>query len=72
MTSTWKTEERGESTCSGCGAVYTRTVTRLPAKDQDSFCCSECGHEMDTWNSTYVPTYTLAKKRPIQQNDQRR
>lgn len=68
MTSTWKSEEQSDSTCKKCGAVYKRTVTRLPARDQDSFSCTECGEELDKWNSTYVPSYTLVKKGSINQN----
>lgn len=70
MTGTWKTTEQSDSTCKKCGAVYKSTVTRLPAREQDSFSCTECGVEMDKWNGTHVPTYILVKKGSFSQNAQ--
>lgn len=66
MPSTWNTENQGEVTCKKCGAHYKRVVTRLPTKDQDSFSCVECGEEMDKWNSTFMPSYTLIKNGPLE------
>jgi len=61
---TWKTQNAGEKTCEGCGAVYAVTVMRLPCRDSDSFRCEICGHEIDKWNSTNVPEYTLIRGKP--------
>jgi uncharacterized protein (DUF983 family) len=66
MTSTWDTKDQGESSCKKCGAVYNRTITRLPTRDHDAFYCTECGEEMDKWNSTDMPSYTLIKKGQVE------
>lgn len=59
---TWSTHNSAEVICEGCGAVYAVTVTKLPCRDSDSFNCEVCGHEINKWNSTSVPSYELVKK----------
>jgi len=51
MALTWRIVDAGEFTCS-CGAVYRKTIQRLPTPASDSATCSVCGSEMDRWNST--------------------
>lgn len=58
MVKTWSTASRGETTCEKCGRVYEVKVTRFPMRDKDSFECA-CGNQIDSWNDTHVPIYTL-------------
>ena len=62
MVKTWSKEERGETACSQCGAVYRVTVHRFPVRDHDHFDCNVCGHRMNKWNSTEAPSYELTRK----------
>ena len=56
MTST--TKRAGRFICD-CGAVYEKTVNRQPMRDSDRVFCDVCSAEMDSWHSTYVPSYEL-------------
>jgi hypothetical protein len=58
---TWTTQNAGEVICEGCGAVYAVSITRLPCRDSDYFNCELCGHEINRWNDTKVPSYTLIR-----------
>jgi transcription elongation factor Elf1 len=62
MPATWKTADAGKFTCPKCGAVYEKKITQLPLRDKDSANCSVCGHEMDSWNSTEMPSYKLIER----------
>ena len=42
-----------------CGAVYNRTESMAPGRQIASFECAVCGVTMESWNSTWVPTYRL-------------
>lgn len=48
----------GNRTCE-CGAVYRRTEAVIAAREIDSFECVVCGVTLESWNSSYVPTYRL-------------
>lgn len=56
---TWTTQTTGKEVCEECGAVYSVTITRFPVRDCDSLDCELCGHQMNSWNSTRAPSYTL-------------
>jgi len=42
-----------------CGAVYNRTESMAPGRQISSFECSVCSVTMESWNTTWVPTYRL-------------
>lgn len=63
MVKTWHSEEQGEVVCKKCGAVYIKTIHRLPARDSDSFHCVACEELIESWNSTSVPEF---KRKPIE------
>lgn len=67
MPNTWNTEEQGYTTCKHCGTVYILTVTRLPAKDHDSFNCEFCGNQIGKWNDTFSRKYSLKNNNSNQQ-----
>ena len=50
-----------EVTCK-CGAVYRKGSEALRWRDNDTFNCQVCGVEMDSWNSSRVPTYELIRR----------
>jgi transcription elongation factor Elf1 len=62
MVKTWKSAPGGDFKCPHCGAVHETTVRQYPMRDADSANCQACGKEMDRWNSTSSPTYTLKKR----------
>lgn len=61
MVQTWKSQKGPDEKCSKCGAVYSVTITRLPARDSDYFDCVKCGSRMNQWNSTTSYDYELKK-----------
>jgi len=42
-----------------CGAIYRRTEAMAPTRKLSSFECTVCGETMESWNTTWVPTYRL-------------
>ncbi len=62
MVQTWNTGEAGEFTCPHCEATYQKQITRFPLRDNDAASCDVCHQEMDRWNSTNVPSYTLLRR----------
>lgn len=58
MATTLITKRAGRFTCE-CGAVYEKTITRQPMRDSDRIFCDVCSVEMDSWHSTFVPSYEL-------------
>ena len=42
-----------------CGALYSVTRSRLPAKESNIAKCVVCGKIMDEWDSRDVPTFKL-------------
>ena len=58
MATTLTTKPAGDFTCV-CGAEYTKTINRLPMRDTDRAFCDVCGVEIDSWHSTFVPSYEL-------------
>jgi hypothetical protein len=60
MVKTWDTEKAENFTCK-CGAVYEKTISRFPMRDNDKATCDVCGEIMDSWNSTAVPSYKLIR-----------
>ncbi len=42
-----------------CGAVDQRTEAMAPGRQMDSFQCTVCNATLETWNTTWVPTYRL-------------
>jgi hypothetical protein len=59
MVQTWKSQKIQDESCSKCGATYSVTITRLPARDSDSFSCEVCGQLINRWNSTTSYGYEL-------------
>ena len=59
MVKVWGKEERGETTCKNCGAVYKVTVYRFPMRDSDHYDCAVCGERLATWNDTEAPSFEL-------------
>lgn len=49
--------------CDSCGSTYEVTYGHSPIRDSDRAICEVCGHEMDSWNSTTWPEYTLKERR---------
>ena len=47
-----------------CGAIYLRSEAMAPAREVESFECYVCGATIESWNTTWVPTYRLIA-RPI-------
>jgi predicted Zn finger-like uncharacterized protein len=45
--------------CPHCGALYSVTRSRLPAKESNVAKCVVCGKIMDEWDSRDVPTFKL-------------
>lgn len=52
MVQTWRTEEAKNEKCSNCGTEYRVTVSRLPARESESFNCLRCGSEIKKWSGT--------------------
>lgn len=63
MPKTWSRTNDGEVTCEKCGSIYRKWVDRYPMRDDGRFNCSVCGHEMDSWNSTFSPSYDLIERK---------
>lgn len=59
---TWTNKDAGKETCPNCKSVYEVKITRFPLRDKDSFNCQVCGYEMESWNDTEVPNFTLVKR----------
>lgn len=59
MVQTWKTGPGEDFTCPHCGAIYTVTIRRFPARDHDRASCEDCGKVMAEWNDTASPTFHL-------------
>lgn len=60
MVKVWQSASGGEVKCE-CGALYKKTLHRIPQKDSDYFDCNVCGERLDEWRSTTYPTYELIK-----------
>mgnify|MGYP005815974811 CR=1 FL=1 len=45
-----------------CGAVYEVGQQKLPVRDKDTYNCDVCGEELDRWNASNIPTYTLIQR----------
>jgi hypothetical protein len=45
-------------TCKQCGAVYERTASKVPFRDNDSYNCV-CGRELYSWNGSYIYSFKL-------------
>jgi hypothetical protein len=59
---TSRTSEVKETACPQFQSRYKVRVTRLPTRDRDDFNCVICGYELDSWNSTSVPSYRLTER----------
>ncbi|MBD2566705.1 hypothetical protein [Anabaena lutea] len=59
---TWTNKDAGKETCPKCNSVYEVKITRFPLRDKDSFNCQVCGYEIESWNDTEVPSFTLVKR----------
>ncbi len=59
MTKTWSSGEEEDAKCQNCGSVYSVIIYRIPTRDNDTFNCTVCGHEMRSWNDTRIPEFTL-------------
>jgi DNA-directed RNA polymerase subunit RPC12/RpoP len=64
MIQTWQSGGSVKARCLQCQSVYEKIEKRLPVRDSDYFNCQVCGHRMDTWNSTTVPSYRLVERKP--------
>lgn len=61
MVQTWSTEDADNEKCSSCGAEYRVTVSRLPARESDSFNCLRCGSEMKKWSGTETYSFVAVE-----------
>lgn len=59
---TWSNTNAGKETCPKCGSVYKVTIFKAPCRDSDYFNCEVCGFEMNRWNDTDIPSYTLVEQ----------
>ncbi len=46
-----------------CGAIYRRTHVMASRREVDSFECSVCGETLESWNSAWVPSSSIALRR---------
>ncbi len=60
MPAIWTTKPAGQYTCD-CGAVYEKTMVRVPIRETDRIHCRVCADEMDSWSSVFVPSYELTQ-----------
>lgn len=59
---TWDFDKAPDKTCPNCETVYEVQYHQVPMKDVDSFNCSTCGLELDSWKSTRYPIFKLKTK----------
>lgn len=45
--------------CENCSALYLRTETKTTERDKDRFDCRVCGHEIESWNGSRIPSFRL-------------
>lgn len=45
--------------CSGCGATYERTYTRVSMRDKDRYECGLCGAVLESWDGSSIPSFRL-------------
>lgn len=45
-----------------CGAVYERTEIKIIFRDKDSQDCGNCGIQLERWNGSRLPMFTLISK----------
>lgn len=69
MPKVWGTEKAENATCTQCGAVYSVELKRVPMRESDYFNCQVCNHEMNRWNGTTFPSYTLISQPEASEND---
>jgi hypothetical protein len=62
MVKTRDIEKGPDFTCPRCGPAYGTEYHRLPVRKRDTATCKVSGKEMDSWNSTILPVYTLKKR----------
>jgi Zn-dependent protease with chaperone function len=60
--------DAGKKTCPKCSSVYKVKISKAYCLDSDLFNCKICGFEMDRWNTTDIPSYTLIE--PGNQSEQ--
>ena len=41
--------------------MYRRSHAMAPSREMSSFECSLCGATLESWNTTWVPSYRLVK-----------
>jgi hypothetical protein len=55
--------EPARRTCQ-CGAIYARNEAMAAGREISSYQCVLCDRTLESWNSTWVPTYRLVM-RPV-------
>ncbi|MHC1689967.1 MAG: hypothetical protein AB9833_03955 [Bacteroidales bacterium] len=50
-------------TCSGCGAEYSLSYTRIPVRDKDSIDCEVCQMKLYSWNEAKIWSAELIMKK---------
>jgi hypothetical protein len=53
-----------------CGAIYHRTEAMAASREIDSFECTACGVTLETWDTTWVPTYRRIADAAIEPDEQ--
>jgi hypothetical protein len=53
--------------CGTCGTTYERSTFQGFTKERSSFDCYACGAELECWDTTLVPTYSIALDQVIGQ-----
>jgi len=59
MVKVWKSEKSADETCPSCGITYEVTESRLPARESDSFNCTQCGELVKKWKGTSSFSYEI-------------
>jgi transposase-like protein len=60
--STWSFTDGADKSCPQCASTYSVKYHQVPVKDIDSFNCSVCGYEIESWRTTRYPMFTLKEK----------
>jgi predicted SprT family Zn-dependent metalloprotease len=59
--------EPARRTCQ-CGAIYARNEAMAAGREISSYQCVLCDRTLESWNTTWVPTYRLVM-RPVKDGE---
>lgn len=48
--------------CSRCGSTYRRRTEKVPFRDKDTKECEVCDAELESWNGSRIPMFTLVSR----------